>query len=124
MARRVKEGPLPLTTPARNFAPYVPPAALRKLTRRAAALTKRDLLLLDNNRFTPATRRLTVEDMNSLRSVFAQANAQQAKKPKDGSYFCCCCCCYFCCCCTAVSVTAPHVARGHTATLSRRAAVL
>lgn len=104
-----REGPLPLNTPVKNFAPYVPDRLIAKLTPASRGLTKRDLLLLDAGEFTPATRRLTVEDMNSLRNVFGQASARAAKPTDGGGYYCCCCCCYFCCCCTAVSVRNPLV---------------
>jgi hypothetical protein len=104
-------GPLPLKTPLRDFSPYVPTKALKELTPRAARLTKRDLLLLDAGEFTTATRRLTVEDLHSLRTVFSQTSAGRAKAPQAGiGHYCCCCCCYFCCCCTAVSVTRPLLA--------------
>jgi hypothetical protein len=106
-----RTGPLPLKTPLKEFAPYVAPQLLKRLTPATQAVTKRDLLLLAAGEFTPATKRLTVEDMHSLRTVFAQNSARQAKQPGGttggGRYYCCCCCCYFCCCCTAVSVTRP-----------------
>lgn len=111
-ARRhpIEPGPLPLTTRVKDFAGYVPERLLKQLTPAAAALTKRDLLLLDAGQFTPATRKLSVEDLHSLRMVFAKVSAGRSKKPTDGKkdgWYCCCCCCYFCCCCTAVSVTRP-----------------
>jgi hypothetical protein len=118
-------GPLPLKTPLRDFSPYVPASALKELTARAARLTKQDLLLLDAGEFTPATRKLTVEDLHSLRTVFAQTSTRRAKAPQGGiGHYCCCCCCYFCCCCTAVSVTRPllpAVAGSRTAPVSSRA---
>jgi hypothetical protein len=109
MAREVKEGrgPLPLTTPLKDFGPFLPKASIRKLTPAARALTKKDLLLLDAGQFTRATKKLTTEDLHSLRAVFAQNSRAKAGGGGGGGYYCCCCCCYFCCCCTAVSVTRP-----------------
>jgi hypothetical protein len=112
MARRrspMEPGPLPLNTRVKDFVEYVPDRLLKQLTPAAAALTKRDLLLLDAGEFTPATRKLRVQDLHSLRMVFTQTSARRAKKPKNGGHYCCCCCCYFCCCCTAVSVTKPLI---------------
>jgi hypothetical protein len=108
MARRrlpMEPGPLPLGTRIKDFEGYVPDRLLKQLTPAAAALSKRDLLLLDAGEFTPATRKLRVQDLHSLRMVFAQTSGRRANKPSDGGHRCCCCCCYFCCCCTAVSVT-------------------
>jgi hypothetical protein len=81
-------------------------------------VTKRDLLLLAAGEFTPATKRLTGEDLHSLRTVFAQNSARRTKQPNGGStgggggFYCCCCCCAFCCCCTAVAVTRPLATAG------------
>jgi hypothetical protein len=94
-----RTGPLPLNAPLSQFAPYVTPAQLKKLTPATRKLTKRDLLMLAAGEFTPATKQLSVQDMHSLRTVFAPNGR--------GGYYCCCCCCYFCCCCTAASVTRP-----------------
>jgi hypothetical protein len=102
-------GPLPLETPVTEFRDFVPAELLERLTPAAASLTKQDLLLLDAGEFTQAARKLTVEDLNSLRSVFGETSGRWAKAAAANGYYCCCCCCYFCCCCTAVSVSKPLV---------------
>jgi hypothetical protein len=108
MARQVEEPrePLPLNATVKDFEPFLPKGSIKKLTPAARTLTKKDLLLLDAGQFTRATKKLTTEDLHSLRVVFAQNSLRKAGG-SGGGYYCCCCCCYFCCCCTAVSVTRP-----------------
>jgi hypothetical protein len=105
-----REGPLPLNTPLTSFTPFFTAAQTKSLSPALRKVTKRDLLLLASNEFTPATKRLTVQDISTLNKVVSQASAR-AVKATGGSggtgNKCCCCCCYFCCCCTAVSVTRP-----------------
>jgi len=102
---------LPLTTPVGQFPTgFITKAQVAKLPPAVRRLTKRDLLLLGGGEFTPATKRLSIEEMHSLRTVFAATSTRLAKAPDGGGYYCCCCCCYFCCCCTAVSVTRPLTA--------------
>ena len=106
-----REGPLPLNTPLSSLTPFFTAAQVKRMTPALRRVTKRDLLLLAANEFTPATKKLTVQDLSTLSTVVSQASARAAKAPTGGSggsgNKCCCCCCYFCCCCTAVSVTRP-----------------
>jgi hypothetical protein len=98
-------GPLPLSARVKDFS-QLSAKDLRQLTPAARSLTKRDLLLLAGEKFTPATKRLRVEDLFSLQKVFGESTLRLAT---DGvGYRCCCCCCIWpVCCCSAASVTNP-----------------
>jgi hypothetical protein len=106
---RPENGRLPLNAKVKDFKPYLSAAELRQLTPAARLLTKKDLLLLAGEKFTPATKRLRVEDLHSLRKVFGENSLKLATTKGDG-FACCCCCCYFCCCCSAASVVKRQLA--------------
>jgi hypothetical protein len=99
-------GPLPLSARVKDFS-HLSADEIRLLTPAARLLTKKDLLLLAGEEFTPATRRLRVEDLHSLQEVFGKNSLKLATK--GGGFYCCCCCCALCCCCSAASVRPANV---------------
>jgi hypothetical protein len=74
-----------------------------KLTRAAAKLTKRDLLILAAGSSAPSVDKLTVKDLHSITEAFENQRAAVSDLAAAGS----CCSSSIVCCCCAASAPVP-----------------
>ena len=103
---------MPPAIPIKRFEPTTPlarmglsPKEAKLLSPAAANVTKADLAAALAGKRTPAFLALTLQDLNTIGTVYAaRARATGPGDTTTSGGGCCCCCIACCCCCCAAAV--------------------